>query len=76
MKQRQVYCPTCDRYVELQKKSMPHVYHELWAFFIFLTFGIGYIIYFLIRKHQKRNTCPHCERTFDLSKPLPEGPKG
>ncbi|TFG01143.1 MAG: hypothetical protein EU541_00035 [Promethearchaeota archaeon] len=76
MTKKHVWCPTCERYVKLKYKSMPHTYHELWAFFIFLTFGIGIIIYLLIRYHQPKNRCPHCERKFDLEKPLPEGPKG
>ncbi|MBD3197831.1 MAG: hypothetical protein GF317_22460 [Candidatus Lokiarchaeota archaeon] len=63
-----VYCSVCERYVKPSRKKIDHKYHELWAFFFFLTFGIGFIIYLIIKFRKKQNTCPFCESVLDLSK--------
>ena len=65
-----VYCPTCEREVVLRRKNFDHVYHEVLCFMVFLTLGLGFIIYFILKYSKKPNTCPNCESVFDL-KSLP-----
>ena len=76
-----VYCDTCEKFVELKRKSFDHMYHELLCI-MFLTVILAplYLIfkYFQLenkRIHFKRkNCCPHCETKFDL-KNLPKPPE-
>ncbi len=57
-----VYCPTCEREVELRRKNFDHIYHEVLCF-IMLT-GVGFIIYLILKYSKKKDTCPNCERKF------------
>ncbi|MGV9172164.1 MAG: hypothetical protein ACOC4M_06835 [Promethearchaeia archaeon] len=59
-----VYCPVCEDYVRLTRKKFDHIYHEVLVFLI-LT-GIGAIIYLILKYSKPKNTCPNCERRFDL----------
>ncbi|MFW9998943.1 MAG: LITAF-like zinc ribbon domain-containing protein [Candidatus Hodarchaeota archaeon] len=61
-----VYCPTCERVVELRRKNFAHQYHEILCFTVILTLGLGLIIYFILKYSKKPNTCPNCESIFDL----------
>ena len=61
-----VYCPTCEREVELRRKNFAHQYHEILCFSVILTLGLGFIIYFILKYSKKPNTCPNCESVFDL----------
>jgi putative Mn2+ efflux pump MntP len=70
MVKRIIYCETCEREVELRRKNFDQKYHEILCFLIILTLGIGYLI---LKFAKKKNTCPHCETTFDL-KNLPKNP--
>lgn len=64
-----IYCPTCERMVIPRRKNFDHKYHELIFFFICLTMGLGYFIYLAIKYTKKKDTCPYCERTFDMDNP-------
>lgn len=70
-----VYCHICDRNVEPTRKQIDQKYHEIWFFFVILTFGIGYIVYLIMKYRKKKNTCPYCEDKFDLQY-LQEGLRG
>ena len=61
-----VYCPTCEKEVELRRKTFDHQYHEILCFLVILTLGLGFIIYFVLKYSKKPNTCPNCESIFDL----------
>lgn len=62
-----VYCPTCEKEVELGRKNFDHQYHEILCFLVILTLGLGFIIYFILKYSKKPNTCPNCESVFDLN---------
>lgn len=68
-----VYCPTCERVVELQRKDFDHKYHEILFFMVVLTLGLGFFVYLILKYLKKKNTCPHCETEFDLNN-LPKNP--
>ncbi|MFW9828822.1 MAG: LITAF-like zinc ribbon domain-containing protein [Candidatus Thorarchaeota archaeon] len=61
-----VYCPTCEKVVELRRKNFDHQYHEILCFMVVLTLGLGFFIYFILKYSKKPNTCPNCESEFDL----------
>lgn len=61
-----VYCPTCEREVELRRKNFDHAYHEILCFMVILTLGLGFLIYYILKYSKKPNTCPNCESVFDL----------
>lgn len=69
---RIVYCETCERFVELKRKSFDHTYHELFCI-MFLTVVL-IPLYFILKYSKKKNTCPHCETGFDLNN-LPTPPE-
>jgi hypothetical protein len=62
-----IYCPTCEKEVELRRKNFDHQYHEILCFLVILTLGLGFIIYFILKYSKKPNTCPNCESVFDLN---------
>ncbi len=66
------YCETCDAQVELRRQNFQHKYHELLC--IMIITGIGLIVYLILKYKKKPNTCPNCERAFDLDNlpPLPQ----
>ncbi|MBN1214107.1 MAG: hypothetical protein JXA99_01570 [Candidatus Lokiarchaeota archaeon] len=72
---KKVFCNTCERYVELKRKQIDQKYHELWFFFVFLTFGFGYLIFLIVKYRKRKNSCPYCEDIFDLNN-IQEGPIG
>ncbi|MBD3212531.1 MAG: hypothetical protein GF311_07980 [Candidatus Lokiarchaeota archaeon] len=74
MKDKKVYCPTCERMVLPRRKNFDHKYHELIFFFVCLTFGLGYIIYLILKYKKKKDTCPYCERKLNLETPLKAPP--
>ncbi|MBD3255095.1 MAG: hypothetical protein GF383_08370 [Candidatus Lokiarchaeota archaeon] len=63
MVKRQVYCDVCERNVTLKRKNFDHQYHEVIVLLIIFTLGIAYLI---LKYTKKKNTCPHCEKEFDL----------
>ncbi|MFX1337685.1 MAG: hypothetical protein ACFFDK_03665 [Promethearchaeota archaeon] len=65
-----IYCETCEREVELRRKDIAQKYNEIVCFLTLFTLGIGYII---LKYTRKKDTCPYCERKFDL-KNLPVKP--
>ena len=68
---RIVYCETCERLVELKRKSFDHRYHELICI-MFLTVVL-IPLYFILKYRKKKNSCPNCDTDFDL-KNLPKPP--
>ena len=66
------YCDTCEKFVELRRKSFDHMYHELLCFMFLSVVLIP--VYFILKYRKKKNTCPHCESVFDL-KNLPKPPE-
>ncbi len=62
-----VYCPTCEKIVTLRRKNFDHAYHEILCFMVILTFGLGFLIYYILKYSKKPNTCPNCESEFDLN---------
>jgi len=67
MVKRVVYCPTCEREVELARPVFNHKYHEILFFMVVLTLGLGFFVYLILKLLKKKNTCPHCETEFDLN---------
>lgn len=63
-----VYCPTCEKVVELRRKNFDHRYHEILCFSVMLTLGLGFLIYIALKYSKKPNTCPNCESVFELNK--------
>jgi hypothetical protein len=61
---RIVYCETCQREVKLVRRHFKQKYNELICFLTLFTIGIGYII---LKYTRKKDTCPYCERRFDLT---------
>ncbi|MFO8017134.1 MAG: hypothetical protein R6U96_00720 [Promethearchaeia archaeon] len=59
-----VYCDVCEDYVRLTRKKFDHIYHEVLVFLI-LT-GIGAIVYLILKYSRSKNTCPNCEKEFNL----------
>jgi len=66
-----VYCPTCEQEVILGRKNFEHRWHEILCFLVILTAGIGFFLYLILKYSKPENTCPNCEREFDLQN-LPE----
>ncbi len=69
---RKVYCPTCEREVNLRRKNFDPVYHEVLCFMVILTLGLGFLVFFILKYSKKPNTCPNCESVFDLKKISPK----
>ncbi|MFW9950666.1 MAG: LITAF-like zinc ribbon domain-containing protein [Candidatus Thorarchaeota archaeon] len=61
-----VYCPTCEQEITLRRKNFEHRWHELLCFLVVLTAGVGFFIYLILKYSKPKNTCPNCEREFDL----------
>ncbi|NVM43509.1 MAG: LITAF-like zinc ribbon domain-containing protein [Candidatus Lokiarchaeota archaeon] len=61
-----VFCPTCEAEVILRRKNFEHRYHELLCFAVILTAGIGFFLYLILKYSKPENTCPNCEREFDI----------
>ena len=61
-----VYCPTCEQEVELRRKNFEPRWHELLCFLVILTAGIGFFLYLALKYSKPENSCPNCEREFDL----------
>ncbi|MFX1268169.1 MAG: LITAF-like zinc ribbon domain-containing protein [Promethearchaeota archaeon] len=61
-----VYCSTCEREVELRRKNFDHIYHEVLCFMVLLTFGLGFLIYLLLKYSKKKDRCPNCETRFNI----------
>ncbi|MFW9898341.1 MAG: hypothetical protein ACFFDO_03670 [Candidatus Thorarchaeota archaeon] len=72
MVKRIIYCETCERFVELKRKSFNHRYHELLCIMFLTVFLIP--LYFFLKYSKKKNTCPNCETIFDLNN-LPKPPE-
>jgi len=62
-----VYCPTCERMVELRRKNFEHIYHEILCFSVLLTCGLGFFLYLILKYSKKKDRCPNCETKFDLN---------
>jgi len=62
-----IYCPTCEDWVIPGRKNFQHMYHELLCFMIFLTFGLGFFVYLILKYSKKKNICPNCQSVLDLS---------
>ena len=61
-----VYCPTCEQKIVLRRKNFDHVYHEVLAFMVILTCGLGIFIYLILKYSKKKDRCPNCDSQFDL----------
>lgn len=61
-----MFCPTCEREIELRRKNFDHIYHEVLCFMVLLTCGIGFFVYLLLKYSKKKDRCPTCETKFDL----------
>ena len=59
-----VFCPTCEKEVLLQRKNFEHKYHEILCFLMIT--GVGFLIYLILKYAKKKDRCPNCDTKFDL----------